>query len=76
MSFSIRDVLKVDRKTMLSIDRVAKRYSKAPIDVLMPSGGYTPMDAYNFNLMAANMGANEVASQAKRLKVSYTLDIS
>ena len=50
-------------------DSMAKRYGKTPIECLSPTGKYTDMDAYCFNVLILEKGMQaEYAAQEKALK--------
>lgn len=68
LSFSWVIPVQISDSELERIDAIAQRYGIAPIDVLMPTGGYTPLDAFTFNAVVAGKGIscrNKVAKQAK-----------
>ena len=73
MSFSIVEPMFLDGAQLQGVDTVAKRYGIQPIDILLPNGGYTPMDAYTFNLTVANKGEESKHSIAKKNKLQWTV---
>lgn len=57
---------KVTTTSALNTYILAKRYSKTPIEVLLPEGGYSELDAHMFNLYVTNIGLKEEERQAKK----------
>lgn len=74
-SFSVVAPIQFSKKQIENIDAIAKRYGVQPIDVLMPSGGYTDMDAYTFNLVVADRGISEKVNHVKRSKIQVVATI-
>ena len=71
MSFDrFNEPRKIDADAVLSIDFIARRYGKSPIEVLMPTGGYNDLDAYAFNMFVAGIGAKNEADQMKKASAS------
>lgn len=54
-----RKMQDVDNANAIAIDAIAKRYGKTPIEVIMPFGGYSDMDAWMFNMFVASRGIEE-----------------
>lgn len=74
-SFSVVSPIEFSKKQIENIDAVARRYGTQPIDVLMPSGGYTDMDAYTFNLVVADRGISEKINHVNRSKIQVVATI-
>lgn len=74
-SFSIVSPIEFSKKQIENIDAIARRYSVQPIDILMPSGGYTDMDAYTFNLVVADRGISEKVNHVKKSKIQVVATI-
>lgn len=74
-SFSVVSPVEFSAKQIESIDGVARRYGVQPIDVLMPTGGYTDMDAYTFNLVVADRGISEKINHVKRSKIQVVATV-
>lgn len=74
-SFSVVAPIEFSKKQIENIDTIARRYGVQPIDVLMPSGGYTDMDAYTFNLVVADRGISEKINHVNRSKIQVVATI-
>lgn len=74
-SFLHRKIIKISESEGLTIDRLARRYAKSPAEIVWPSGGYSEMDAYTFNLAIAGIGiSNQVGYVNKnKIQVVHTI---
>lgn len=57
---------RINDSNAIAVFVLAKRFSKTPIDILLPEGNYTEMDAWMFNMYIANIGIKEENRQAKK----------
>lgn len=57
---------RINDSNAIAIFVLAKRFSKTPIDILLPHGNYTEMDAWMFNMYIASIGIKEENRQAKK----------
>lgn len=56
----------ISQKQLLLWDAMAKRYGVLPIEVLMPNGGYSEIDAYIFNSLVLSEAIKHENIQAKK----------
>lgn len=69
LSFTILRPIQLDRAEVESIDKLAKRYGKTPAEIMWPSGGCTPLDAYTFNMAVGGIGISSQISYVNANKV-------
>lgn len=76
LSFSFASPLKTNKDQLMQIDIIAQRYGIQPIDVVMPGGGYTPLDAFTFNATVASEGLNNRNQLAKNAKLEWMVALN
>jgi len=57
---------RIDDSNAISIFILSKRFSRPPIEILLPSGDYSEMDAWMFNMYIASIGIKEENRQAQK----------
>lgn len=57
---------RIDDSNAVAIFVLAKRFCRPPIEILLPEGDYTEMDAWMFNMYIASIGIKEENRQAKK----------
>jgi hypothetical protein len=50
---------RIDDSNSIAIFVLSKRFSRPPIEILLPHGDYSEMDAWMFNMYIANIGIKE-----------------
>ena len=68
LTFPTTRALELSNSVLTTIDTIAHRYGKFPVDVLFPTGGYTDLEAYIINLLVCNAGIetrNNIIESAK-----------
>ena len=67
MSFKrFQSCTSIDDSNAIAIFVLANRFCKTPIDILLPHGDYSEMDAWMFNMYIASVGIKEENRQAKK----------
>jgi len=57
---------RINDTNAIAIFVLAKRFCRPPIEILLPEGDYSEMDAWMFNLYIAGIGIKEENAQAKK----------
>jgi hypothetical protein len=76
LSFSFAGPVNTNQDQLAQIDIIAQRYGIQPIDVVMPNGGYTPLDAFTFNATVASEGLNSRNQLAKTAKLNWVVALN
>jgi hypothetical protein len=70
--WNFKVVMKVSRQYVEHLDELARCYGQTPIDILLPNGGYSDIEAYIFNQHVQNVGTisknDRMRSEAARAK--------
>lgn len=57
---------RINDSNAVSIFVLSKRFSRPPIEILLPGGDYSEMDAWMFNMYIASVGIKEENRQAQK----------
>jgi len=62
------DQTTVSNDQAIIYDQLSRRYGKPPIDLLMPGGGYTDLDAWMFNTHVLKVGKEQDEINRQKIK--------